>query len=437
MFQKLHLQMTLFCTTVTSCILLVLTLVCFFFAQNSLKKNDYNSFLTQLNAFLIHLQEQDTISHQWLNQLQGNGEIYFFLYDNKKPLSYQSYHFSKKESRLAKEAANIARKKYDVDIFSTDTHKIIVQAEFNFSPSTGTNYYASAGIIPKKSGTISFIILFSLEKQQKVLKNLRIIVCLAALAAIFLLFIFSWYFTKRIIIPLEESQKQQTLFIASASHELRAPLAVLRSGLEVLKNKITPAEQAHFIDLMTEESSHMQNLVNHMLLLANADSGHLPINPSAYQPDGILINIYEKYETLANKKNIVLFIDLPDELLPNCLCDIERITQVFTILMDNALSYTPAGGSIRLSLTLEPMHPHGECLLFCFADTGCGVPETDKKLIFERFYRSEQVHTDKEHFGLGLCIAKEIVRAHKGNIWVEDHNGGGSCFYVRLPAVFT
>jgi signal transduction histidine kinase len=130
---------------------------------------------------------------------------------------------------------------------------------------------------------------------------------------------------------------------------------------------ITPAEQAHFIDLMTEESSHMQNLVNHMLLLANADSGHLPINPSAYQPDGILINIYEKYETLANKKNIVLFIDLPDELLPNCLCDIERITQVFTILMDNALSYTPAGGSIRLSLTLEPMHPHWGMLtlLFC------------------------------------------------------------------------
>lgn len=428
MFQKLHLQMTLFCTTVTSCIFLLMTFICLLFAQNSLKENDYHSFLAQLNSVLSHLQEQNSISHQWLNKLQGNGQLKLFLYDNKKPLSYQDYHFSEKEKKLAKEAILFAKKKYAINIFSVETHRIIVRKEFDFTSSDGQDYYASAGTIPKKNGKLNYILLLSLKKQQTELKSLRMLVCLAAITAILMLLIFSWHFTRRIIIPLENSQNQQTLFIASASHELRAPLAVLRSGLEVLKDTAASAKQAHFIDLMAEENQRMQNLIDHMLLLANADSGHLPIHMQACQPEEILLNIFEKYEPIAKNKQITLHIDLPEELFPDCYCDAERLTQVFTILMDNALSYTPPGGKISLSLTL-----HKASLLFRFSDTGCGVPEKEKERIFHRFYRSEKAHTDKEHFGLGLCIAKEIVTAHKGSIWVENQTGGGSCFSVMLP----
>ena len=99
--------------------------------------------------------------------------------------------------------------------------------------------------------------------------------------------------------------------------------------------------------------------------------------------------------------------------------------------MDNALSYTPSGGKVSLSLTFRKP----SSLLFCISDTGCGVPHGEKKRIFDRFYRSEKAHTDKEHFGLGLCIAKEIISAQKGSIWVEDSEGAGSRFYVRLPVV--
>lgn len=355
--------------------------------------------------------------------------MHLFLYDNEKPLSYQDYHFSEKEKKLADEAVHAASEKYNVDIFSAGLHKIITQTEFGFTSSSGQDYYASASMVPREHGKISFLILFSLERQENGIANLRRIICLAACTAMVLLLIFSWYFTKRIIIPLENSQKQQILFIASASHELRSPLAVLRSGLEVLKTTANTEEQLHFIDLMTEESSRMQNLMNQMLLLANSDSGHLPVHMESCQPDGILLNIYEKYEPLALKKKISLSIALPEEILPDCCLDSERITQVFTILMDNALSYTPSGGKIALSLTFcKPAS-----LLFCFSDTGCGVPDEEKKRIFDRFYRSEKAHTDKEHFGLGLCIAKEIVSAHKGSIWAEDSDGTGSRFFVRLP----
>lgn len=263
--------------------------------------------------------------------------------------------------------------------------------------------------------------------------HLRLVTCIAGFSAILLLFIFSWYFTKRMIIPLENNQKEQLIFTASASHELRSPLTVLRSGIEVLRQTKDPRERNHFLDLMYEESTHMQNLINSLLLLANADSRHMPLNMENCQPDSLLINIYEKYESIAIKKQIALSINLPEEFLPDCYCSREKITQAFSILMNNALSYTPSGGKICISLKFTKPY-----LVFSFSDTGCGIPDSEKNLIFKRFYRSEQSHTDKEHFGLGLCIAKEIVNAHKGKIWVEDNGSStGSCFYVKLPISIT
>lgn len=430
MFRKLHLQMTLFCTMVTGCIFLVLTCICLFFAEDNLKSNNYSSFLQQLNSALIHLQEQDFISHQWLNQIQEDGQFLLYLYDNNKPLYYQNYHESEQENRLKEEALKMAQAEYSMDIFSANTNQIIIHTEFGFTSSDGQDYYASAGTIPKKNKHLGFLILFPLLRQQKQISHFRLIIALTDLAAVSLLFIFSWFFTRRMIIPLETTRQKQMHFIASASHELRAPLAVVHTGLEVLKKTDNPKEQEHFIDLMAEENSRMQKLISDMLLLAGADSGHLPIHQKNCQPDDILINVYEKYEALAEKKQIALSIELPEEMLPDCYCDKERMTQVFSILLDNALSYTPSGGRVCLSLTR-----HKNFFLFSFSDTGCGIEDSEKKLIFDRFYRSDHAHTDKMHFGLGLCIAKEIITAHQGRIWVEDSAGGGSCFYVKLPVI--
>lgn len=428
MFHKLHLQLTLFCTIVTGSIFLVLTSVCLFFAKDSMKTNDYSAFLQQINSALTHLQEQEAISHQWLNQMQKDGSLLLYLYDNNKPLYYQSYHQSKQERQIVSEAISVAQKKHQMDIFSGNIHQIIVHTEFDFTFSDKENYYASVGIIPKKSSHLSYLILFPLQKQQNQIRHLQLIILLADLVAICLLFLFSWHFTRRMIVPLENSRQKQTHFIAAASHELRAPLTIICTALEVLKKEEEPEKKEHFIDLMTEESSRMQTLIHDMLLLANADSDHLPMHMELCQPDELLLNAYEKYESLAAKKQISLLIKLPDILLPDCYCDRERIMQVFSILLDNALSYTPSNGTIRLSLTLNKSF-----LCFLVSDTGCGIAEKDKKRIFDRFYRSDRSHTDKMHFGLGLCIAKEIVTAQQGRIRVEDSSEGGSCFFVELP----
>ncbi len=429
MFRKLHIQMAVFCTTVTGGIFFALVLVCLFFARKSLEANNYASFTSQLNSALIHLKEQDTISHLWLNQLQENEQFLLYLYDNNIPLYYQNYHSSRQEETLKKEAIYIARTKYGAGIFTGSPGSITTHTEFNFTSSDGKDYYASAGIIPKKNSYLSFIALFPLASQHTQELKLYFATCSAGFAAVSILFIFSWFFTKRMIIPLENTRQEQTDFIASASHELRSPLAVIKTGLETLKKTENPYEMEHFIDLMAGETNRMQNLVNNMLFLANADSGHLSVHKEKCQPDGLLIYIYEKYTPLCQKKQLSLSLNLPEEIFPYCYCDKEWIQQVFSILLDNAISYTPSGGRIDMALKQTK-----SSLVFSFTDTGCGIPDNEKALIFNRFYRSDNARSDKAHTGLGLCLAKEIISSHKGRIWAENPESGGSCFYVELAA---
>ena len=143
--------------------------------------------------------------------------------------------------------------------------------------------------------------------------------------------------------------------------------------------------------------------------------------------DTLLLSAYEKFEPLARKKSISISISLPDKIIPPCPCDKERIEQVFSILLDNAISYTPPEGRISLS-----MEASMERLSFRVSDNGAGIPDAEKKAVFGRFYRCDKSHKDKSHFGLGLCIAQEIIHMHKGKLWIEDTPGGGATFVVVL-----
>lgn len=432
MFRKLHVQMTFFCTFITGSILIALTLVCLSFAKNSLVKNNYASFLKELNTLITQLQSQDSISHQWLKQLQKDNHLLISLYDNGNPLYFQSLN-EEAHQALIDEAVSIALTRYELDIFRNSASLLPTHQEFTVKDSQKCPYYISAGKIPKGNGLLSFVVLYSLSSQQQQLSRLQWGIILADAAALLLLALFSWFFTGRMLQPLEQNQKQQMQFISSASHELRSPLAVMLSGLEAIEKAEDDSARQHFAGLVREEGTRMQHLISDMLLLAGSDSKSFQLHLSAYQPDEILLSVYEKYELLARDKKISLLLSLPDDMLPDLCCDFERICQVLAILMDNALSYTPAGGSIYLSLTRRGGVTAGsERLRFSIADTGVGIPDSDKNQIFERFYRCETSHTNKEHFGLGLCIARELVQAHKGKLWAEDTSGGGATFIVEL-----
>lgn len=428
-YEKLHHRLTLFCTCVTQLILLSLSCLCVFVSEKNIRQGDETSFLTETSSVISHLQEQNVISHQWLNQLQENGSFQIYLYDNGVPLFYDQYHQSDNEQKLCDDALLAAENVMGSSPFYTKNKMLSTHTEFHFTSNSNTLYNVSVGSIPKGSSYLNFLILRSLAGQQRQLFSLKLVVITANIAAFLFLFFFFRFFIKKMMEPVETAQKKQTQFIASASHELRTPLSVIRSGLESVEKCTSEDTRKHFIELMSDETVRMKKMIDDMLLLAGSDSDTLSIVPENCQPDCLLLDTYEKFEMLAAKKGIHLTVSLPEEILPNCFCDIHRTEQIFSILVDNALCYTPSGGKVTLSLDFK-----NNFLVFSFTDTGCGIPVEKREHIFERFYRADDAHTDREHFGLGLCIAKELTEKQNGSIHVSDAPAGGSCFVVKLPA---
>ena len=254
----------------------------------------------------------------------------------------------------------------------------------------------------------------------------RLLFAGADILGVTLLGIFFWFYTQRMIHPLIISRQKQTEFIAAASHELRSPLTLMLSCLSSM-NKASADEAERFANTIMQEGKRMGRLIDDMLTLSNSDSSHFSIDKTNVELDTLILSAYEKFEPLALKKNISLDFILPDTLSAPYPCDRERIEQVLSILLDNALSYTPENGRICLSLAGTSDRP-----TIRVSDNGIGIPDSEKESIFDRFYRCDKAHKDKMHFGLGLCIAQEIIHMHKGKIWVEDTPGGGATFVIIL-----
>lgn len=428
MFKKLHLQLTFFCTLVTGLILVSMTTLCLYIVESGMNDRSYTSFVDNLNTMLAHFESQSTISHQWILQMEANYHIKLNILDNDTPLFSQQLNNDEEISVIFEEVAEKARTDYDFNDAGISPANILARhIEFKMKGSNGQKYYASVALIPKDNGYLNVTVLYPLDSLEHDIMVQRTLFGLLDLLAVGLLTIFSWHFTKRMIHPIKESRERQVQFIAAASHELRSPLTVILTSLSAMK--VADKKQSEqFADSIQSEGQRMSRLIDDMLTLANADNRTWSIHPSDIELDTLLLQTYEKYERIARDKGLTLDVDLPEDIPPTYPCDGERVAQVLSILIDNAMSYTPKGGKIKLGLKTESSR-----IQLYVADNGPGVPDESKKSIFDRFYRVDKAHKDKAHFGLGLCIAKEIVKLHKGKIAVEDTPGGGATFIVTLP----
>lgn len=172
----------------------------------------------------------------------------------------------------------------------------------------------------------------------------------------------------------------------------------------------------------------MSRLIGDMLTLANSDSKNWVLQRENVELDMLLLEVYEVQYPQAREKGLTLNLSLYEQNIPTMKLDKDRIIQVLSILLDNARNLTPAPGKIELELTR-----HRNRVRIRVSDTGPGVPDSEKSKIFERFYRGERSRSSRGHFGLGLCIAAQIVKQHQGRIWVQDAAGGGAEFVVELP----
>ena len=435
-YQALHRKLTLFCTCVTQIILLALSTLCVFVAEKNIKQGNETAFLTETSSVISHLQEQDVISHQWLNQLQENSSIQIYLFENGTPLFYDQYHQTTADEQLCENALLAAEELTGNPPFFTKNKRLSSHTEYQFNSGDNIPYIASVGSIPKGDSYLNFLILRSLAEQSHQMLSLRIIVIIANIAAFLLLFLFFHFFIRKMLEPVETAQKKQTQFIASASHELRTPLAVVRSGLESVEKCSNEEERNHFLHLMSEETVHMKRLIDDMLVLTNSNTGHWTLQLRPVLPEEAAMTAYETFQPVLARAEQMLALEMPDAPLPMVLADEQRLQQILAILLDNAHTYASPGSAVALRVDFQ----HNQ-VRFWVIDHGPGIPDNAKQAVFTYFYRQTSknecaatVENSAHHYGLGLTVATELANLQHGSLTVQDTPGGGASFCLVLPA---
>jgi heavy metal sensor kinase len=234
----------------------------------------------------------------------------------------------------------------------------------------------------------------------------------------------------QMIARLENAFIRQKEFTSDASHELRAPLAVIQAEATLTLQKARqPEDYVKSMEVIAQETEHLASIINQLLTLARADEGKGKLKFEKVNLADFIRDICSDVEIVCQEKNLVLQQDLSTEVLING--DVKNLGTLFHNLLDNAIRYTEEGGSITIRTGRE-----GPWAMASISDTGIGIPSDEQSLIFERFYRVDKVRSRSEGgSGLGLAICRQIATLHGGTIEVESEPGKGSIFHVRLPVI--
>ena len=218
--------------------------------------------------------------------------------------------------------------------------------------------------------------------------------------------------------------------LAIVSHDLRSPLDVIVINAALLAGNPPPGELgARYVKWarsIERSAGVMDRLLSDLLDVARFDGGEFRVVPEDHDAVSLVKECVETFAPLASHHGIRLDVDLPASPV-NARYDHDRMVQVLSNLLRNAIQFTKAGGSIMISLT-----PLADGCRIAVSDTGRGIPEGQLTRIFERFHRVNVA--DRQGLGLGLYISKRIIDAHRGQIWVESHVGRGSTFFITLPS---
>jgi len=225
---------------------------------------------------------------------------------------------------------------------------------------------------------------------------------------------------------LERLFNAQRRFVADVSHELRTPLTTIQGNLDLIK-RMGPDPTS--MEAMTSEIGRMSRLVGDLLLLARADSGNLPMSETVVELDTLVLEVFRQARILGSQLQIKLGLIEPIRVHG----DSDRLKQLLLNLVTNAIKYTPAGGTVIMSLSV-----HEGLALVKVTDTGVGIPANDLPMIFDRFYLVDKARSrEMGGTGLGLSIAQWIAQSHQGRILAESTEGSGSTFTLQLPALDT
>jgi heavy metal sensor kinase len=228
---------------------------------------------------------------------------------------------------------------------------------------------------------------------------------------------------------IEQSFEQLRRFTANASHELRAPLASIRSvGEIVLQKDAEPEEYRETVGSMIEEVNYLTGLVDSLLMLSRADAGQIPMRPSVFPLMPLVRETVSLLDVLIEEKKLMLTLAGDEGVCVRS--DRQHVRQAVVNVLHNAVKFTPVGGTISARIDRQG----SSWAQVSITDDGPGIPLEHAEHVFERFYRADETRFEGKAAGLGLSIAQWAVRANKGEIGLVSPPGGGSTFWIRLPA---
>ncbi len=226
------------------------------------------------------------------------------------------------------------------------------------------------------------------------------------------------------------ADEARNAFVAQATHELRTPLTNIRLYVEtaIEEGENNPAIRAKALNVINQEARRLEHIVGEMLSVSEIEAGSFKLNRADVRLDTLFSDLFIDYDAQANEKQIRLRMNLPPKL-PAVKGDREKISVALQNLVGNALKYTPEGGQVTINVNVEQ-----SLLTVEVNDTGIGISEDDLKHVFDKFYRAKDPRVVKiTGTGLGLTLAREVVRLHGGDITVDSKLDKGSTFVLTLP----
>lgn len=479
MFPKLQKKLVFLYTLSTGLILTLILAAAFLIYVSSRGALWRSLFQEQIFTLTSRLQTDAVFTDSYLAQMENNNRLLIYLEGNTEPFFFPGAYPARTNRTLLFALAE--EKAAEEGIFS-DSHPIssnlLQSSVFQISGEKGDSYLGNVLVIRSSSGYKKLILLQDISGNKAMLLKTGLFYLFIDFGGILLFYFTGQWFVRRSLRPLEETYRKQQDFVAAASHELRSPLAVIQTTADAIAD--APAESARLLAVIRKECRRGSALVKNLLLLASADQGSWAVQKQTFELDELLLELLELYEPLCHARNGELLLELPEAPLPAVHADPDLCRQIFTILLDNAAAYglenaaayglendaayesenaaayepettaayeseTTAAygpkndaayependaekpGTIRLQAEKDRAH-----VIVRVIDFGPGIPDAEKPLIFDRFYRHDRSRNKKEHFGLGLSIAAQLAEIQGITLEVQDTAGGGSTFVVRI-----
>lgn len=272
------------------------------------------------------------------------------------------------------------------------------------------------------------VVFLSTSLENLYIGHLKATFVITGLSGIILTLMCSLYLANKALIPIQNSWESQKNFVADASHELRTPLTVIQTNLDIVIDnpEETVESQMLWLESIQAETKLMAKLIDDLLFLARTNSPQALLSMETFSLDELITESLKPLALVASSKNITFTSSIEPGVM--VVADPTRIKQLFTILIDNSIKYTPFEGEVRISLTSTSTRAQ-----LTISDNGEGIEKEHLDKIFDRFYRVDKARSrESGGTGLGLAIGDWIVKAHKGTIRIDSIPGKGTTVIVEL-----